>query len=445
MLLPSIPLKTLLPFAAYILWLLAFPMQGFLLDLAALDAPLFYFLIPHILSLALLVMFHNRLPLRTISRAALPLVCLLTPLTLLSEGYGHIGMIVTALLSPIFLVRAGVSLALFTNPVSAAGVALGVGNLLLLLLGWIPVPILWKLGLVTLLPLAGLIGRWEEKPAEAPPSGAFLQYLPFILVFYLVGGLMYAFAMPRYLQAGWTPGIELSFYILAVLAACPLYRRNPDLPLALGILSGMGAVSLFSGTSPLLINGAMFLLQMAFGFTDLFLIALMITSVRPVRSLSLGTGVMCAGILGGKTLVFLSGTLIEPIILTGNIILTIAVLILYFLDQGIRAQAHMPSPSTGAAHPEGIGREDGLQNDLPSWVTSRLSLQERSVLELVIAGKVFREVAQTMDISESTVKTYMRRIYEKLGVTGKKSLIKSMKTAASSDRKNHPTQEKDEG
>ncbi|MFW6429162.1 MAG: helix-turn-helix transcriptional regulator [Desulfosalsimonas sp.] len=43
-----------------------------------------------------------------------------------------------------------------------------------------------------------------------------------------------------------------------------------------------------------------------------------------------------------------------------------------------------------------------------------------------MAGRTYRQTAAELDISESTVKTYMHRIYEKMGVSGKKNLFEKL-------------------
>jgi DNA-binding NarL/FixJ family response regulator len=45
-----------------------------------------------------------------------------------------------------------------------------------------------------------------------------------------------------------------------------------------------------------------------------------------------------------------------------------------------------------------------------------LSSRERSVLELLAAGHAYKEIADQLSISVTTVNTYIRRIYEKLHV-----------------------------
>ena len=51
-----------------------------------------------------------------------------------------------------------------------------------------------------------------------------------------------------------------------------------------------------------------------------------------------------------------------------------------------------------------------------------LSMREREILEMVIAGKKRREIAETMHLSENTVKTYTRTLYGKLEVSCREEL-----------------------
>ncbi|MFW6324169.1 MAG: helix-turn-helix domain-containing protein [Desulfovibrionales bacterium] len=414
--------KNLLPFSAYILWLLAFPMQGVLLQKTAISHPLPIFLIPHILSLFLIGLSHNRLNIVRISFVALPLISLLTLWTLLAEAWAEFALIGTALLSPFFLIRAGIGLKSFQNTTLITGLALALGNFLLVVLIEAPVPAMTGIVLVSLLPLTALHANFQV--TDLHQGDPFYRYLPFVLVFYFVGGLMYGFLVPRYAETAWIHESELFFYMLAVLTVWPLSRREPELLLALAILCGMGAVSLFAGTSPGMINLSMYLMQASFGFSDLFLILLMITSAQPVRTLGLGTAAMCLGILGGETLVRFAGVYLEPAVVGGNIVLTIAVLSLYVIGKMKNPPMASEDRSEVGGAPDGT--IESVCMDLPPWIASRLSLQERTALELVIKGKVFREVALEMGISESTVKTYMRRVYEKLEVSGKEAVIRKM-------------------
>jgi two-component system, NarL family, nitrate/nitrite response regulator NarL len=47
-----------------------------------------------------------------------------------------------------------------------------------------------------------------------------------------------------------------------------------------------------------------------------------------------------------------------------------------------------------------------------------LSGRERTILELVALGLTSRQIGERLSLAPSTVKTYMRRVYEKLGVHG---------------------------
>ena len=51
-----------------------------------------------------------------------------------------------------------------------------------------------------------------------------------------------------------------------------------------------------------------------------------------------------------------------------------------------------------------------------------LSIREREILEMVIAGKKRREIAETMHLSENTVKTYTRTLYGKLNISCREEL-----------------------
>ena len=51
-----------------------------------------------------------------------------------------------------------------------------------------------------------------------------------------------------------------------------------------------------------------------------------------------------------------------------------------------------------------------------------LSMREREILEMVIAGKKRREIADKMHLSENTIKTYTRTLYGKLGISCREEL-----------------------
>mgnify|MGYP003315320482 CR=1 FL=1 len=51
-----------------------------------------------------------------------------------------------------------------------------------------------------------------------------------------------------------------------------------------------------------------------------------------------------------------------------------------------------------------------------------LGIREREILELILAAKRRKEIAEELHLSENTVKTYTRSLYSKLGVTCREDL-----------------------
>lgn len=59
-----------------------------------------------------------------------------------------------------------------------------------------------------------------------------------------------------------------------------------------------------------------------------------------------------------------------------------------------------------------------------------LTLRERTVAELVAQGKRNRDIAEELRISDGTVKFYLHRIYDKVGVTNRTELALAVRHAA---------------
>ena len=51
-----------------------------------------------------------------------------------------------------------------------------------------------------------------------------------------------------------------------------------------------------------------------------------------------------------------------------------------------------------------------------------LSVREREILELILQNKKRREIADALCLSENTIKTYIRTLYGKLGVSSRDEL-----------------------
>jgi DNA-binding NarL/FixJ family response regulator len=55
-------------------------------------------------------------------------------------------------------------------------------------------------------------------------------------------------------------------------------------------------------------------------------------------------------------------------------------------------------------------------------VSRHLTLRQNQLVDLVIQGKLNKEIAYQLHLSEGTIKTYLSAIFEKLGVTNRTEL-----------------------
>ena len=416
-------LLPVLAFASFILWLLAVPMDGPLPGAIGMPEATRFFLLPHAGMLALLGL---ACPPRWFERLAPTGIVVTVLLTMLLPwqinrapwilfGMGLSGAFVT--------IRAGLALRRQQKPVMQAALGLVLGNLLLFPLCLRPNGQAW-LFIVTSLPLLLLLKCPPSITASAG-SGRLWPYLPFILVFNVVSGLMYGFIFPAYQAAAFAPGMELSFYMAAVLVTVLVIRRERDLALICGIILGMAAFALLQYPSRPTINLSMFIMQAGAGAIDLFLLVFLLSLPAPIRSFGIGLATLCLGIAGGKWISRHFADMAEAIALSGHLTLNLSLLTLYFL--GRRLHGHtlpMAPPRNGPQPAISDDNEDGLR--IPDHL--RLLLSEREYLVLVgtMDGRSYRDIAASHGISESSVKTYMRRINSKLGAGSKKELLQRL-------------------
>lgn len=67
-----------------------------------------------------------------------------------------------------------------------------------------------------------------------------------------------------------------------------------------------------------------------------------------------------------------------------------------------------------------------VQNEIAAVLTEHfgqeeLTKSERKILQMVVAGKANKEIAFDLDVSENTVKTHVKNVFEKLGVSDRTS------------------------
>ena len=79
-------------------------------------------------------------------------------------------------------------------------------------------------------------------------------------------------------------------------------------------------------------------------------------------------------------------------------------------------------------HVQDVAKSDRSEDDRMARVLTRLqcgealSAREREILALVLKGKKRRDIADTLHLSENTVKTYTRTLYAKIGVASRDEL-----------------------
>ncbi|MFW6284627.1 MAG: helix-turn-helix domain-containing protein, partial [Desulfosalsimonas sp.] len=351
-------------------------------------------------------------------------------------------------------IAACVTLCQSPGPLLCAAAGLVIGNLMVLpVLLW-PLDSFWLFGAVAafLLAIPVLAACLPDpEPMEMSDETGPWHYLPFILLFKMVCGLMYVSVIPAYHQEASLPGLEMLFYVAAVFGAYRLTCINRDLALIGGVVLGMAAFTIMqTGPGSVPVNAGMFALQAATGMVDLVLIAVLLDLADPVRAFGIGLAIVCTGVAVGELVGYRFAGMTEAIAMAGHFVLNLSVLVLYFLGRygyisgagpaqtpglaefnpGRPAVAEegpaLPVPDPGRDRPDAAAGEDEVEKKMPRYLRMLLSEREYLVLKKVLAGKTYRQTALELELSESTVKTYMHRVYEKMGVSSKKKLFEKL-------------------
>lgn len=417
------------PFSVYVLWLLAFPMDGVLSSCAESQNFLLWFLVPHAFTLLVTGRYlTGEKVFPVISRAGIVSTIALTTLFPHCLGYHLYLAALAGISSAPLAIKACSCIKRSVNPFQAAAAGLAIGNVLLSLFIYLPLADVIKATILSLLLLLPLLS-----PCAVYASGSIRnmsKYLPFIFVFQLVSGLMYGFLMETYAAQCFLSGTELLFYVAAVLGGAYIAARRLDVLLPLGVLAAMFSFSFMLGKTGLGTNMSMYAMQGATGFVDLFLLCLLLSCEGTSRALGYGLATSCFAIVCGKVLSMVAGQELSLIVSSGNIILTLSVLLLYFKSKKSESLQSLCMETGGPVqqnepYAAGAGEDcHGYSPALPRGFSKRFSEKEKRVLEYVLEGKTFKEAAVFLGISESSVKTYMKRVYEKTGVSSKAELVR---------------------
>ena len=408
----------ILSLAFYDLWLLAFPLQGYFFLEIKKSSAFSYFIIPHALSFFVITTTAYKM---NFEKLSLFFGLITSALTILfvhaSPVFQKLILFIIGFTSAFLIVRIACGLKRTRDPLLSSAVGLIIGNILLGFLLYLNIP---KSYFFYILGILLCIQIWLKLYSSSTNRiGKFFKYLPFVFFFYLLIGNFYVGLMPLYLKYLYCKGIELGFYILAIIFSVKLYKKREDLSLSAGIGAGIFAVAFLHYINRLTINLSMYFVQMAAGFMDVFCFGTFLKEEDPLRSFSLGAGFMLLGpALGFPVLYYYKWTPLMSI--GGNIILGFALLIFYFSQtkiEKVKKEHVKESPK------EGDSESDLKMYNIPE---DMFSLREKDVLNLLMKGLTIKEISKELNISESTVKTYLHRIYRKLKVSSKAELFNKL-------------------
>ncbi len=392
---------------SYTLWLLSFPMNGFLSH-----GSLVFFLLPHSITLILIGTFHGiKFPIKFFN-ASIILTAILTFL------YPYIGaqmqkmdFVILGVLAAFILLKVSIILKSSTKMMLDIAIGLSLANGMLLFILHIPFSPMIKMDIISMFLLLTLFPLKDfYPPINEYRLKRFVPYILSIFLFYLLSGWLYEVENPLYTQISFFKGIEVVFYIGAVFAAYFLLKKkNSSLPLAIAIVISGIALSSFVKNRAIFSSISMFLLQISYGLVDYFFLVVLLNYENIFRAIGLGMGTMGMA-MTLSDLIMQNFNMPSIAAKIGEVVLFSEFFIMYLffkLD---------------------INKSKNGNNHIIEHYKELLSERELEVFKLLIDGKKhLKEIADVLNISHSTVKTYTSRIYKKLEVSNKKELIKKLK------------------
>lgn len=397
--------------SGFVAWLTVFP-------LSSQAADMLWFLGPHAAALLLLAATLDHRGFNLARRlGAVGCVVIGTVFVPLADSAAPAMLVLLGLLSAPVSIQMGVLLRAARSRTLTAALGLVGGNVLaaLIALSALASELIYPLLSLSLLLSLTLPGAGLRRTSG--PMPVLRVFLPFIFGFQMVSGLMYGNLMPAYAaEANW-PGLELFAYMVGAIGAVWLFRQSPGLTLLIGVVSALSGFALWLILAePAGVYMAMILMLVAAGLIDLFLLGLVVTLPGQIRAYGYGFGVLCAGIVAGRLLSLMLGDNAGIIGFSGLILLNIAVICLFLPWYSLSAR-------------KTAQRQAYTENELPERsdmvdpeVSARLSDREQQVLELALSDMTYRQIGAAMEISESSVKTYMRRIFRKTGLVRRHQL-----------------------
>ena len=417
-------------FAGFIAWLLSFPMDGVLLNHHGVEHSLLFFLVPHIAVLLVMSLIPVEYDLNLVSDSGIMLAGLSTLFYPFSGEYSLVFLVLCGAGSAPVVMRMAVLLKNSVDSFKQLALGLVAGNFLAFALAMIPSG-LWSYAFIS----AGIALSFGIKPDyERASILPVMVYQPLILFLYIMAGLMYGFIGPGYFAEDPPPGLEIFFYIMAVLLGWYFLSRDIKGLVYIAIALALMAQPALYGIDPFFFTTGFFLMNSSMGFADFFVLCLAISQADSARAMGLNSATVCLGIVLGLSAGMLQ---IEAVILTafvGNLGLAASILYLLFITRKNQSTDMNAGKISGhgyvsVATSEEHDEDEEAQHDtghiaaIPAHVVCHLSAREKEVLDrVVMQGMIYREAAGDLGISESSVKSYMQRIFIKTGVKKRKEL-----------------------
>ncbi len=332
-------------------------------------------------------------------------------------AFKEIFLIIIGALSAFPFIKGGFIFASSKDPLKLGAYALVIGNLLFALGIFIPIDLTIKyiIAGLSLIPLS-FVEPENDFTDETPKN--VLIHLPILFMYFIVYGIFHGTIHPIYREQAYLFGMEQIFYTVAVVLSIFIFRKYLDFGFVIGVVFGILAFTFFDPNDKFLVNLSMYLIQTSFGIVNLYLIRLFSESTNPIKSFGLGFGTVFLAHVLGYSLTILAYQHMRYIVMAGNIFLgggLIAIYTLFLRKQKqevvyVVENAESPDPKKIALEKFSMG----------------LSGREKDVLRLTVEGKTIKEISEILKISESAVKTYLQRIYQKKKVSSKDELMEKL-------------------
>lgn len=403
----KIEYKALIVLSFYVFWLISFPMSGFLVAWDISHSLTNYFLLFHVLTFVISYFFINMDVLKKLTNPAILITAILTFVFPFFKEHNRIIISIIGVTSVFLAIKSILIFKKVSDKIIFSVFSLVLGNLLTFIttsFNKFLVFFLISLCLITITFIT-LEKDYEKEVIEIKIIKLFILF-----IFYLTGGLMYEFFLPNYLANAYIPNSELIFYILGLLISIYFIKKDLEIAFAIGLLFGNFSFFLYKIQTTPFINAGMYISQISFGIVDAFFLNLIISYITDFKKTLVIFIAMLSGILSGKLICTLFQNKLGIIIESGNLFLILSAILLFF---NIKIEKKVLTVEA-SIDKKAKNIQEIVFDENNSY--KKLSEQEKKVLEKLLQNKSYKTIAEEMNISISTVKTYMKRIYEKTNI-----------------------------